>query len=302
MQGNEVDVVIGSYSDGKVGPSVFYLKGAEHTAKAVLEEINPSYILRHEGYYYVVAEHQNGNIIALDKNFNVIAKVTTMGDDPCHLSIDGTGRFLVASNYSSGSAIIYKLINHKPAEIHSFIVHEGHSNNPDRQLSPHCHTSVFSEDNNILFIADLGTDVLYYYDFTPEKVTWNKEKSIKIEDAGPRTVIRGKPGSQLLYLTCELDNTVRVLSYKNGLQQIVAYKVSQNINNFPSEIQYFPNTVYVALRGDDKIMVFDEKEGNLTMNYSFKVGWFPRHFALAQNYLYVACQKGNLVQKYQISS
>jgi 6-phosphogluconolactonase (cycloisomerase 2 family) len=65
-----------------------------------------------------------------------------------------------------------------------------------------------------LFIADLGTDILYYYDFSAEKISWNKEKSIKIGGAGPRTVTKGKHGSQLLYLSCELDNTVRVLSYK----------------------------------------------------------------------------------------
>lgn len=94
-----------------------------------------------------------------------MSKVKTMGDDPCHLSIDETGTFLVACNYTSGSAIIYQLINHIPAKLHSFIVHEGHSNNPDRQASPHCHSSVFSEDGKNLFMADLGTDILYYYDF-----------------------------------------------------------------------------------------------------------------------------------------
>ena len=54
MQNNSVDAVIGSYSDGQFAPSVFYLKAAEHSATSVAAEINPSFILRHKGYYYMV--------------------------------------------------------------------------------------------------------------------------------------------------------------------------------------------------------------------------------------------------------
>ena len=35
------------------------------------------------------------------------------------------------------------------------------------------------------------------------------------------------------------------------------------------------------------------------MNCSFKVGNFPRHLVVTQDgYVYVSCQKGNVVQKY----
>lgn len=133
---------------------------------------------------------------------------------------------------------------------------------------------------------------------------WVKEKSLKIEAAGPRTLANGKKGSKSLFLTCELDNTVRVLSYKGpGLEQMVAYKLSTNENNFLSEIRYLNNQVFVALRGDDKMIVFDEKEDKLETNCSFKVAAFPRHFSLTEDgYLFVAGQKANLVQKYRITA
>ncbi len=54
MQNTSVDAVIGSYSNGQFAPSVFYLKAAEQSAKSVASEINPSYILRNKGYYYMV--------------------------------------------------------------------------------------------------------------------------------------------------------------------------------------------------------------------------------------------------------
>lgn len=86
-----------------------------------------------------------------------------MGDDPCQITLDNTGQFIVVTNYSSASVLICKLVDHKPTSVHSFITHEGSSVNPDRQASPHPHSSVFSEGNDVLFVADLGTDIVYYY-------------------------------------------------------------------------------------------------------------------------------------------
>lgn len=65
-------------------------------------------------------------------------------------------------------------------------------------------------------------------------------------------------------------------------------------------MHYVSGKVFIALRGDDKIMVFNEKENSLEVSYSFKVGSYPRHFAVseANNLIIVACQKGNVVQKY----
>ena len=124
-----------------------------------------------------------------------------------------------------------------------------------------------------------------------------------MQGAGNRTICRGKPGSKSLYLTCELDNTVRILSYKNdSLNLVVAYKVSQNVNNFPAEVQYLNNRVYVSLRGDNKALIFDEKDGKLQQNCSFKVGDWPRYFKMTpEGYMYVTCQYGNLVQKFKIA-
>ena len=83
-------------------------------------------------------------MITLDLNYKVVSKVPSMGDDPCHLSVDPQGRFLVATNYSSGSFIVYKLTNGLPTHVHAIILHEGHGNDPVRQESPHPHSTTFS--------------------------------------------------------------------------------------------------------------------------------------------------------------
>ena len=97
-----------------------------------------------------------------------------MGDDPCHATFDNTGKFIAVTNYSSASIIICGLDNHIPTSVHSFITHEGSSINPDRQSSPHPHSSCFSENNDIFFVSDLGTDIIYWYNFDDKKVVWQK--------------------------------------------------------------------------------------------------------------------------------
>lgn len=241
--------------------------------------------------------------MTLNEKFEVVSRIQTLGDDPCQASVDKSGQFIAITNYSSASILIVKLADHIPTTVHSFIQHEGSSTNPDRQASPHPHSSTFSENNDIFFVSDLGTDIIYWYDFTPEKVVWAKDKSLKMVGAGPRTICKGRPGSNLLYLSCELDNTLRVLSYKDGLNLTVAYKVSQNPGNYPAEVRYLQDKVYLSNRGDNKVMIFDEKEEKLEQNCSFKVGDWPRYFTITPSgYMYVACQNGNLVEKYHITA
>lgn len=50
------------------------------------------------------------------------------------------------------------------------------------------------------------------------------------------------------------------------------------------------------------MMIFNAKEDKLEQNCSFKVGNWPRFFAITPTgYLYVACQKGNVVEKYYVT-
>ena len=128
----------------------------------------------------MVAEHSNGLIVTVDRDFNVVSRIQSMGDDPCHLQTDRLNKYLVATNYGSGSVLVCRLENHIPKSVHSFITHEGSSIKKSRQSSPHPHSSVFSEDNTILFVADLGTDHVYYYSFSNETIEWSQDRSIKI--------------------------------------------------------------------------------------------------------------------------
>ena len=86
--------------------------------------------------------------------------------------------------------------------------------------------------------------------------------------------------------------------------------MSQNFSNYPSEIRFRQNQLYLACRGDDYLIVFDfssRQEGSgvvlqLREKFRFKVGEWPRHFNVSQGgIVYVACQYRNVVQRFRIS-
>lgn len=101
-------------------------------------------------------------------------------------------------------------------------------------------------------MADLGTNTVFYYEFFEKELIWREEKSLKFPGSGPRSLIAGEKDSKLLYLTCELDNTLRVLTYRRGgLEQLAVVTMSSNPSNFPSDVRYLNGQVLVALRGDN---------------------------------------------------
>ena len=72
-------------------------------------------------------------IDVLNPQFQLLKRVESKGADPCNINIDKNGAFLVVTNYSSRAFIIWNIKNYMPISIHSFIIHEGSSINPDRQ-------------------------------------------------------------------------------------------------------------------------------------------------------------------------
>ena len=75
---------------------------------------------------------------------------------------------------------------------------------------------------------------------------------------GPRHLVQGKKEEKILYLSGELDSTIRMLTYSNNkLELLRAYRISDSALNFPSEIVYIDELVYMACRGDNYLIIFE---------------------------------------------
>jgi 6-phosphogluconolactonase len=71
---------------------------------------NPSYVLIHNSFIYVVEETNGGRLTVLSsKTYEILKSVPTSGNDPCHISMNSIGNLIVATNYSSGSFIMYRI-------------------------------------------------------------------------------------------------------------------------------------------------------------------------------------------------
>ena len=110
---------------------------------------------------------------------------TTQGDWPCHLQIDGTGKWLAASNYGSGNVAIYPILaDGSLGEMSSFVQHEGQGPNEARQEGPHAHSTTFTPDNHFAIVADLGIDQLVIYKFDAESGTLSPHGHTQTDQGG----------------------------------------------------------------------------------------------------------------------
>lgn len=65
-------------------------------------------------------------------------------------------------------------------------------------------------------MTDLGTDIVYFYSVKYEgnqNIVCEKEKCLKLTGCGPRHLARSDNRDKIIYMTGELDSSIRVLSY-----------------------------------------------------------------------------------------
>ncbi len=323
-------LITGTYTTGKSeGIYVFEFNSADGTSKLVskVKISNPSFVAvsPNEQYVYSVEEDaanngKGGEITAFsfDKQkgtLNLINRQPTGGDHPCYISVDKTGRWVAAGNYTSGSLSILPVqAGGGLGAATSNIKHEGSGPNKARQASPHVHCTFFSADNRFLFVPDLGIDkvMMYAFDEKTGKLTAAKQPfAASTPGAGPRH-ISFNPSNTFAYLMEELSGTVVAYKYKNGKLILV-----QRISSMPkgdssfagsADIHVSPDGkfLYASNRGEaNSIAIFSvhQKNGKLTLvGHQSTLGKTPRNFNFdpTGNFLLVANQNSDKIVVFKI--
>ena len=92
------------------------------------------------------------------------------GTDPCHLTVDKTGRYVLVANYTSGSVCVLPIREDGSlAEATDVIQHQGSSSDPVRQSGPHAHAVTLDDTGRYAFVPDLGLDKLMIYSFDAKR-------------------------------------------------------------------------------------------------------------------------------------
>jgi 6-phosphogluconolactonase len=243
-------------------------------------------------------------------------QVPSGGADPCYVSFDQTGKYLLVANYTGGSVATFPVTpDGRIGSAAAFVQHVGSGPNKERQEGPHAHYIGSSADNRFVFVVDLGLDEVVVYHFDPAKgsLTPNHPPFVKVAPgAGPRH-LAFHPNGKFAYMLSEVNSTVTIFAYdsKNGsfstLQTLSTIPKDFTAHNDTAEIVVHPSGkfLYASNRGHDSIAEFsiDPVRGTLTLVGHFSTeGKTPRNFALdpTGKFLLAANQESNNIVVFRI--
>ncbi|MFZ0683997.1 MAG: lactonase family protein [Terriglobales bacterium] len=327
-------VYVGTYTDhGSKGIYAYRFDGS--TGKLVslglaAESTEPSFLAVDAGgrYLYAVNETEKydgkatGAVSAFaidskDGKLGLLNQLSSRGEDPAHVVLDRTGKFVLVANYTSGSVAVFPMLKDgRLGEATSFVQHKGSSINVERQNGPHAHAIAFSPDNRFAVVADLGLDQLLVYRFDAAKGTLGAApQTVKTAPgAGPRHLVFSSDG-RFLYVINELQSTVVTYSYDaasgalHELQRVSTLPQGFSGENTTAEIEIGPSGqfLFASNRGNDSIAVFaiDSRLGTLTAVETDSTGGkTPRNFVIdpSGRWLLAANQDSNDVVVFKIDA
>jgi 6-phosphogluconolactonase len=271
------------------------------------ETTNPSWVALHPNgrFLYAVNEVQNYNgpnsggvsAFSVDRatgKLTFLNEVPSRGADPCYITVDQSGKYVLVANYTGGSIAAFPIsADGKLGNASAFVQHTGHGLNPKRQEAPHAHSIDLSPDERFAFVDDLGLDELLVYKFDKSKGSLkpNNPPFAKLDaGAGPRHFAL-HPSGKFVYVVSEMASTVTAFSgdLKGGMlhrsQSVSTLPDDFKGENDDAEVAVHPSGkfLYASNRGHDSIAVFaiDPAKGTLTVvEHASTQGKTPRNFAI----------------------
>jgi len=316
-------VVVGSYAEAdKPGIYAFAFDAAAGTLTprgSYAGVVNPSFVIAHPGgqWLYAVSETDAGGgapgsvwALRMDRepwSLTPINQQISGGDWPCHLELDPSGRWLLVSNYGSGTVGVLPIQpDGSLGALADLVEHHGGGPNPARQEGPHAHSAAFTPDDRYAIVADLGMDQLLVYAFDPSAGRLGAHTHADAPPgAGPRH-IAFHPNGRRMYVANEMGSSVAVYDYDSSggalrELQVVGTLPEGAPHNDVADIHLAPSgeRLYVSNRGHDSVAVFDVAADGLLARVATPPcgGKWPRNFAVAPGgrFLLVANQHSDEV-------
>ncbi|WP_148599073.1 lactonase family protein [Aquisphaera giovannonii] len=304
---------VGTYTEGKSPSQGIYLLELDPASGKVTEYgpvanvPNPSFLAIRPGgkELYAVSEvgrfnnKPGGGVTALaihpiTGKLTALNQESSVGEGPCHVAVDRTGKNVLVANYNNGVVACLPIDEAgrlRPAS--SSIQHEGSSVDRGRQGGPHAHSINVDPSNRFALAADLGLDKVLVYRLDAEKgtLTPNDPPSASVKPgSGPRH-LAFHPNGRFVYVISEMGNTLTAFAYdgeKGELKEIEAVSTLPadfRGKSYTADVHVHPSGkfVYGSNRGHDSIAIFaiDQATGKLTPAGHVPTGGkTPRNFAI----------------------
>jgi 6-phosphogluconolactonase len=334
-------VYVGTYTGGKSqsqGIYVFWLQttGLEVSQNITLVPIglaaetpNPTFLQVDEKRRVIFAVNeisdfegkQAGAISAFEVNpdngkLKLINQKSSKGAGPCQLTLDKTGKFILAANYGGGSVVVLPVApDGTLGDASDFVQHSGSSVNPQRQKGPHAHCVTLDPDNRFAYVCDLGIDKVLIYRFDSEtgRLTLSDAAAAK-PGAGPRQMVF-RPDGKFAYVVNELDSTVTAFAVDSKTGALTEIETQPTLpvdfggQNTASGIGMHASGrfLYASNRGHESIVQYeiDKESGKLKwVEQQNTGGKTPRHFGIqpSSGHMVIANQNSDTVVASRIKS
>jgi 6-phosphogluconolactonase len=291
------------------------------------ETPDPSWVAVHPSGKYAYAANEAGKAstvtaFAVDAESGKMTQLNQMpalGEDPCYMSFDKTGKYLLVANYTSGTVAVFPILADGRLGEHTAMVKDQGALGPnkERQEAPHAHWIQTSPDNRFALVADLGLDevLVYKFDAISGTLTPNEPAFAKLKaGSGPRHVVF-YPNGKFVFAVSELSSTATSFAYdpqKGTLKELGAASTlprgfSGRNDVAETAVQQNGKFLYVSNRGNDSIAIFSIDPGNRTLAPAGGIstgGKEPRHFAIdpSGKYLLAENQHSNNIVIFKIDA
>ena len=274
------------------------------TPKGVAAETpDPSWVAVHPSGKLLYAANEAGKastvsafeVDAKSGELTLLNQIPSLGEDPCYLSFDKGGKYLLVANYSSGTIAVFPVLPDGRLGEHTALVKDQGATGPnkERQQAPHAHWIETSPDNRFALVADLGLDevLVYKFDATSGTLTPNEPAFARLKaGSGPRHAVF-YPNGKFVFAVNELSSTATSFAYDVKKGELKETGTASTLppgfsgRNDVAEAAVHPNGkfLYVSNRGNDSIAILSIDQGNRTLASAGGIptgGKEPRHFAI----------------------
>ncbi len=339
-------VYIGTYTEAEGSKGVYRCEldaktGELSKAELAAELTNPSFlaISPNGKFLYAVSETQGngekkeGGVFAfkIDPGTGKLTKLnetTSGGGDPCHISVSGSGRYALVSNYTGGSWAVFKLGEDGKlgdrTDFHAFKDKPAEGANKERQDKAHTHCGVFgnTRGTEFAYVVDLGLDRVYSYklDEATGKMAPTKPAFVQLPaGTGPRHIafhsaagkafVCGELNSTLVTLRAyATDGTLQAYDGKtvgidlraDATLSTLPAKVADDVRkkNSTAEVLVHPKDAHVLVsnRGYNSLAMFGFNANKTEFAAEIKsAGDGPRAIATPRNFNIVPTGKWILI-------
>jgi len=339
-------VFVGTYTTKTESKGIYGFEVDADTGKltpkgVAAETLDPSWVAVHPSGKFLYAANEAGKgsavsafaVDAKSAKLTLLNQIPSLGEDPCYLSFDKTGKYLLVANYTSGTIVVFPILADGRLGEHTALLKNSGATGPnkERQEGPHAHWIETSAHNRFVYVADLGLDrvLIYKFDATKGALTAGEAQPSKASPdtgapldpfsatlspgAGPRHVAFA-PDGRFMYALGEIQSTVTVFANHaqttyRSVQQISTLPKAFTGRNDAAEIAVHPNGkfLYASNRGEDTIAMFaiDSQKGTLTHVANVPTqGKEPRHFAIdpTGHFLLAENQNSDTIVEFRIDT